>query len=68
MSLHSKFNLALDDAALKNDFLIINLEVLQSENQFDRLGQLNTLGKFTFKKEINMLLQEFDKCKVSLMP
>ena len=68
VSLRAKFNNALNDLAYDNDLSILSIDNCNSENYFDLLGNLNHMGQYTYWRQMNSLLQQFDKKKVDLAP
>ena len=68
MSLQAKFNNTLNDVAYDSDHSIMSTDAFDSESHFDLLGNLNQYGQYTFWKQLNFLLERFDKKKVELTP
>ena len=68
VSLRTKFNNAINDAAYDRQHSILSVDVCDSEAHFDLLGNLNHMGQFMFWKQVNFLLQEFDRKNVNLAP
>ena len=66
--LRSKFNSALNDAALKYRHRILSTESCNSPDQFDRQGMLTVKGKLNFWHKLDELLERFDKKKIKLEP
>ena len=67
VSLRAKFNNALNEVALNAGHSILSIDACDSENHFDLLGNLNHYGQYTYWKQVNYLLENFDKKKVDLL-
>ena len=68
VSLCSKFYSTLNELAYNAELSILNVYAVETENHFDLLGNLNHFGQFTFWKQVNYLLEHFDKKKEGLEP
>ena len=64
--LRSKFNLALEDACAKQNQRILQIQSCSSIDHFDTQGNLTSSGKLACWKEIDDLLEQFDRGKISL--
>lgn len=65
-SLRMKFNQALAEAAVKQNHRIISIRDCSAFDHFYMQGNLSSKGKLSFWKEIDNLLERFDKGEISL--
>ena len=68
VSLRSKFNNVLNNAAINAGCSILNIDACDSGNHFDLMGKLNHFGQFVYWKQMNHILENFDKTKIRLDP
>ena len=68
VTLRAKFNNSLNEVAAEYDYSILSIDSCDSECHFDLLRKLNHLGQYTFWKQLNYLLQLFNKKKIYLLP
>ena len=68
LSLRTKFNSLLNDAACHFGFNRMYIEKCNSEFQFDRMGYLNNEGMDVFWREVDQLLEMFDCDEIKLLP
>ena len=63
-----QFNKILHEAIGLQDHRVMSIRTCKSPDDFDALGNLSNQGQIKFWKEIDYLLEKFDRNKVKLLP
>ena len=67
-SVRTKFNECLNSAAAEFDQYIMNITACTEKRHFDVLGNLSESGKQVFWRDLDHLLERFDRNDIQLLP
>ena len=67
-SVRTKFNDSINMAAAKHDQYVMNISTCTSKSFFDICGNLSDPGKKVFYRELDHLLERFDRNEIQLLP